>query len=94
MVVGDDGDLEVGVESHEQGVAAGDDDAEVWEQVRAGGEKVYRRLGVEADETMKSSIAVRIARLRKKLLDVGVEGVVIESIRNIGYQLLVHIEIS
>lgn len=56
--------------------------------------QIAEMLGVEADETMKSSIAVRIARLRKKLLDVGVEGVVIESIRNIGYQLLVHIEIS
>lgn len=50
-------------------------------------------LGVEADETMKNSIAVRIARLRKKLMDIGAEGLVIESIRNIGYQLLVHIEV-
>lgn len=56
--------------------------------------QIAEMLGVEADEAMKSSIAVRIARLRKKLLDVGVGGVVIESIRNVGYQLLVHIEIS
>jgi DNA-binding response OmpR family regulator len=42
---------------------------------------------------MKSSISVRIARLRKKLVDVGAEGVVIESIRNVGYQLLVHISV-
>lgn len=50
-------------------------------------------LGVEADETMKNSIAVRIARLRKKLMDLGAEGLVIESIRNVGYQLLVHVEV-
>jgi DNA-binding response OmpR family regulator len=50
-------------------------------------------LGFEADETMKNSIAVRIGRLRKKLMDLGAEGVVIESIRNVGYQLLVHVEV-
>lgn len=55
--------------------------------------QIAEMLGVEADETMKNSIAVRIARLRKKLVDLGAEGVVIESIRNIGYQLLVHTEI-
>ena len=50
-------------------------------------------LGFEADETMKNSIAVRVGRLRKKLMDLGAEGVVIESIRNVGYQLLVHVEV-
>jgi DNA-binding response OmpR family regulator len=55
--------------------------------------QIAEMLGVEPDETMKSSISVRIARLRKKLVDVGAEGVVIESIRNVGYQLLVHIEV-
>jgi DNA-binding response OmpR family regulator len=55
--------------------------------------QIAEMLGVEADETMKNSIAVRIARLRKKLMDLGAAGVVIESIRNVGYQLLVHVEI-
>jgi DNA-binding response OmpR family regulator len=55
--------------------------------------QISEMLGVVADETMKSSISVRIARLRKKLVDVGAEGVVIESIRNVGYQLLVHIRV-
>ena len=56
--------------------------------------QIAEMMGVEPDETMKSSISVRIARLRKKLVDVGAEGVVIESIRNVGYQLLVHIEVA
>mgnify|MGYP000210975478 CR=1 FL=1 len=64
---------------------------------RAGGGSEVRQqaemLGVDADETMKASISVRIARLRKKLVDVGAQGIVIESIRNVGYQLLEHIEI-
>lgn len=55
--------------------------------------QIAEMLGVEADETMKNSIAVRIARLRKKLIDLGAEGVVLESIRNIGYQLLIYVEV-
>lgn len=55
--------------------------------------QIAEMLGVDADETMRNSIAVRIARLRKKLVDLGAEGVVIESIRNVGYQLLVYVEI-
>jgi len=55
--------------------------------------QIAEMLGVVADETMKSSIAVRMTRLRKKLMDMGAEGVVIESIRNVGYQLLVHVEV-
>ena len=51
-------------------------------------------LEVQVDESMKASISVRIARLRKKLVDVGAQGVVIESIRNVGYQLLVHLVIN
>jgi len=34
-----------------------------------------------------------MVRLRKKLIDAGADGVVIESLRNIGYQLTTHIEI-
>lgn len=56
--------------------------------------QIAEMLEVEVDETMKASIAMRIVRLRKKLLDAGAQGVVIESIRNIGYQILVHIEIN
>jgi DNA-binding response OmpR family regulator len=55
--------------------------------------QIAEMLGVDPNETMKNSIAVRITRLRKKLVDLGAEGVVIESIRNVGYQLLVHVEI-
>jgi len=46
------------------------------------------------DDSMKSSIAMRIARLRKKLSDAGVEGIVIESIRNFGYQILHDVELG
>lgn len=56
--------------------------------------QIAEMLDVEADETMKASISVRIARLRKKLVDAGAQGLVIESIRNVGYQLLVHIEVN
>lgn len=50
-------------------------------------------LDAEFDDSFKSSLAVRMVRLRKKLMDVGAEGGVIESLRNIGYQLNAHIEI-
>jgi DNA-binding response OmpR family regulator len=56
--------------------------------------QIAEMLEVQVDETMKASIAMRIVRLRKKLADAGAQGVVIESIRNIGYQILVHIEIN
>jgi len=44
-------------------------------------------LNVQVDEVMKNSIKGRNTRLRKKLLDEGAENVVIESIRNVGYQV-------
>ena len=50
-------------------------------------------LDAEVDDSFKSSLAVRMVRLRKKLTDAGAEGLVIESLRNIGYQLTTHIEI-
>ena len=50
-------------------------------------------LGAEVDEPFKASLAVRMVRLRKKLMDTGAEGVVIESLRNIGYKLTTHIQI-
>jgi DNA-binding response OmpR family regulator len=56
--------------------------------------QIAEMLEVQVDETMKASIAMRIARLRKKLSDIGANGIVIESIRNVGYQILVHIELG
>ena len=50
-------------------------------------------LDANIDESFKSSLAVRMVRLRKKLTDAGAEGLVIESLRNIGYQLTTHVEI-
>ncbi len=50
-------------------------------------------LDVEVDESFKASLAVRMVRLRKKLMDAGADGLAIESLRNIGYQLTTHIQI-
>ena len=50
-------------------------------------------LDADIDDSFKSSLAVRMVRLRKKLIDAGAEGLVIESLRNVGYQLTTHIEI-
>lgn len=50
-------------------------------------------LDTEVDDSFKSSLAVRMVRLRKKLTDAGAEGLVIESLRNFGYQLTTQIEI-
>lgn len=56
--------------------------------------QIAEMLGVEVNQTMKNSIAVRVGRLRRKLIELGAEGVVIEPIRNVGYQLLLYIEIT
>jgi DNA-binding response OmpR family regulator len=50
-------------------------------------------LGLEMGGLNKASLEVRIVRLRKKLLEAGASGAVIESIRNVGYQLSVPIQI-
>ena len=55
--------------------------------------QIAELLDAEVDESFKASLAVRMVRLRKKLIDAGAEGVVIDSLRNIGYQLTTHIEI-
>jgi DNA-binding response OmpR family regulator len=55
--------------------------------------QIAELLEAEVDESFKSSLAVRMVRLRKKLTDAGAEGLVIESLRNIGYQLTTRIEI-
>jgi DNA-binding response OmpR family regulator len=50
-------------------------------------------LHMDLDEAFKASLAVRMVRLRKKLMDAGAQGTVIESLRNVGYQITIHIEI-
>lgn len=45
------------------------------------------------DEASKSSLEVRIVRLRKKLMAVGADKDCISNIRNVGYQLCVPVEI-
>ena len=44
-------------------------------------------LGMDSAEASKTSLEVRITRLRKKLAQAGAEGHSLESIRGIGYQL-------
>lgn len=55
--------------------------------------QIAELLDADVDESFKSSLAVRMVRLRKKLTDAGAEGLVIESLRNVGYQLTTHVEI-
>ncbi len=55
--------------------------------------QIAELLDAEVDESFKASLAVRMVRLRNTLTDAGAEGLVIESLRNIGYQLTTHIEI-
>lgn len=50
-------------------------------------------LGLEMDGLNKSSLEVRLVRLRKKMAEAGAPSSVIESIRNVGYQLSVPIQI-
>ena len=50
-------------------------------------------LDLDMSNLNKASLEVRIVRLRKKLQDVGTSGVVIESIRNVGYQICVSLQI-
>lgn len=50
-------------------------------------------LEVEPDEAFRASLAVRMVRLRKKMTDAGAQGLCIESLRNIGYQLTTVLEV-
>jgi len=50
-------------------------------------------LGMSMDDNSKSSLEVRIVRLRKKLMAVGADKHCISNIRQVGYQLCVPIEI-
>lgn len=49
-------------------------------------ERLADIFGIEPNALGKSSLQVRMVRLRKKLYEVGVHGAVIEAIRNVGYQ--------
>jgi len=50
-------------------------------------------LGLESIESSKTSLEIRITRLRKKLVQAGVQGRSLESIRNVGYQLHVPVQV-
>ena len=49
-------------------------------------EQVAQCMGIVLTLAQKSNIQVRMVRLRKKLHEAGVEGAVIQAIRNVGYQ--------
>ena len=51
-------------------------------------------FGLEPNALGKSSLQVRIVRLREKLYEVGAKGAVIEAIRNVGYQFFETLHIS
>ena len=50
-------------------------------------------FGMDSADVSKTSLEVRITRLRKKLNQVGVEGQSLESIRSVGYQLHLPVQI-
>ena len=49
--------------------------------------------GLDSQDASKTSLEVRITRLRKKLAQAGAEGQCLESIRGLGYQLLVPVQV-
>jgi DNA-binding response OmpR family regulator len=50
-------------------------------------------FGLDSADVSKTSLEVRITRLRKKLSQVGAQGLCLESIRGIGYQLNVPVQV-
>ncbi len=50
-------------------------------------ERLIKALGTDSEKLQKSTLEVRIVRLRKKLHEVGAGENAIESVRNFGYQL-------
>ena len=60
---------------------------------RLGFERLAHIFGVTPTELGKSSLQVRIVRLRKKLYEAGAKGAVIEAIRNVGYQFFETLDI-
>lgn len=63
-------------------------------QGRLGFERLADIFGVEPNALGKSSLQVRIVRLRKKLYEAGAQGAVIEAIRNVGYQFLEKLDVT
>ena len=55
--------------------------------------QITQILGYEVGGLTKSSLEVRIVRLRKKFAEVGATGTAIESIRNVGYQLCLPVRV-
>lgn len=51
-------------------------------------------LDTELTESFRSSLVLRISRLRKKLLSVGGSGELIEPLRHVGYQLMVNVTLK
>jgi len=49
--------------------------------------------GMDSAEASKTSLEVRITRMRKKLAQAGAQGHCLESIRGIGYQLLTPVQV-
>ena len=49
--------------------------------------------GLDSADVSKTSLEVRITRLRKKLSQVGAQGLCLESIRGVGYQLNVPVQV-
>lgn len=60
---------------------------------RLGFVQVAQCMGLEFAQDQKTNMQVRIVRLRKKMHDAGAHGAVIESIRNVGYQLFEAVEV-
>lgn len=50
-------------------------------------------FGLDSADVSKTSLEVRITRLRKKLTQVGAQGLCLESIRGIGYQMNVPVQV-
>ena len=48
---------------------------------------------MDSADVSKTSLEVRITRLRKKLSQAGAQGLCLESIRGIGYQLNVPVQV-
>ena len=50
-------------------------------------------FGLDTADNSKASLEIRITRLRKKLIQAGAQGHSLESIRNVGYQLHVPVQV-
>lgn len=55
--------------------------------------QIAETLGLNLETYAKSSLEVRIVRLRKKLVEAGVSTTAIESVRNHGYQLCIALQV-